>query len=119
MFRVAIIYLQSINVDYTKCVKNSLEQQHALNSRIAENEEQVIFSHRDFLGQQNKLSKKLEAIWKRTRLILKLSKLKFFEDEEMRKSNVSFETSVAGAKQAASSISGGYGYFSHIRCRFK
>ncbi|CAH0549892.1 unnamed protein product [Brassicogethes aeneus] len=92
------------NVDYTKCVKNTLEEQHALNStRIAENE--VIITDADFRAAEKiikKIESNLETYGINTEVIL--NEIKFLEDE-MRQSNVSFGTFVADAEQAASSIS--------------
>ncbi|KAJ8953423.1 hypothetical protein NQ318_023540 [Aromia moschata] len=92
------------NVDYTKCVKNTLEQQHAINSRVAENE--VIFTHADFrVAEQiiKKIGSNLEAYAINPEVIL--NEIKFFEDEQMQHSTVSVETFVADAEHAASNIS--------------
>lgn len=93
------------NVDYTKCVKNTLEQQHTLNStRIAENE--VIFTHADFRVAENiieKIGSNLESYGISPQVIL--NEIKFFENEGMQESNGSVETFVADVKQVASSIS--------------
>lgn len=92
------------NVDYTKCVKNTLEQQHALSSRIDENE--VTFTHRDFRVSEQiikKIGSSLEAYGINPEVIL--NEIKFFEDEEIRQPNVSLENFVANAEQDVLSIS--------------